>query len=115
MALYLGLDSSTQGLKALLVDPARGAIVASCAVNYGADLPEFGCPGGVLAHPDPLVKHADPLLWVAALDMLLGRMRAAGMPLDEVEAIGGSGQQHGSVYLNERFFGIVADLRPGAD
>lgn len=111
MPLYLGLDSSTQGLKALLIDPAEGRIIAKCAVHYGQDLPSYGCPDGFLTHPDPLVKHADPLLWVAALDLLLDRMRQAGLPLHEVAAIGGSGQQHGSVYLNERFFGIVATLQ----
>ena len=115
MALYLGLDSSTQGLKALLIHAEQGAIVGSCAVNYEADLPAFGCPGGVLAHADPLVKHADPLLWLAALDLLLARMQAAGLPLDQVAGIGGSGQQHGSVYLNDRFEAILHGLSPASE
>ena len=108
--LYLGLDSSTQGLKALLIDPASGKIVASHAVNFGADLPEFNCPGGFLPNADPLVKHADPLMWLAALDLLLGKMQAAGVPLANIAGIGGSGQQHGSVYLNANFFPIVGCL-----
>ena len=112
MALFLGLDSSTQGLKAILIDPVRGRIAASGAVNYEADLPEYGCVGGVLPNPDPLVKHADPLLWLAALDLVLERLKAAGAPLAEVEGVGGSGQQHGSVYLNARFVEIVGNLRP---
>jgi xylulokinase len=112
MPLYLGLDSSTQGLKALLIDVAQGRIVAKSAVNYGLDLPSYGCLDGVLPNPDPLVKHADPMLWLAALDLLLQRMQQAGLPLRQIAAIGGSGQQHGSVYLNERFFGIVAKLQP---
>jgi xylulokinase len=112
MALYLGLDSSTQGLKAVLIDAAQGSVVATSAVNYGHDLPEYGCRDGVLPNPDPLVKHADPLLWLAALDLLLGRMQAQGLPLQEVQGIGGSGQQHGSVYFNEAFFGIVSGLKP---
>ena len=112
MALFLGLDSSTQGLKAMLIDPAKGEIVATGAVNYEADLPEYGCVGGVLPNADPLVRHADPLMWLAALDLVLERLKTAGAPLAEVEGIGGSGQQHGSVYLNAQFFDLIGDLRP---
>ncbi len=115
MALYLGLDSSTQGLKALLIDPAQGKIVSSAAVNFGKDLPQYQCPEGTLSHPDPLVKHSDPLLWVAALDLLLKRLQAQGAPLGQVEGIGGSGQQHGSVYLNARAESILASLDPSRD
>lgn len=113
MALYLGLDSSTQGIKALLVDPGERKIVTSCAVNFEADLPEYACHGGVLPNEDPLVKHSDPLMWLAALDLVLARLHAAGAPMEKVEGIGGSGQQHGSVYLNDRFFSIIESLRPG--
>ena len=115
MALYLGLDSSTQGLKGVLIDPARGNIVASAAVNFGKDLPDYRCPEGTLPNPDPLVKHSDPLLWVAALDLLLKRMQADGAPLEQVQGIGGSGQQHGSVYLNAQAAKILASLDPRQD
>jgi xylulokinase len=115
MPLYLGLDSSTQGLKGLIIDPGQGIIVASGAVNFGKDLPQFRCPEGTLPHRDPLVKHSDPLLWVAALDLLLGRMQSAGAPLGQVEGIGGSGQQHGSVYLNAQCERILASLVSSKD
>ena len=103
MAYYLGLDSSTQGLCALLIDASAGTVVVEAAVNFGLDLPEFDCPQGFLAHPDPLVKHSDPLLWAAALDLLLGRLHAQGAPLSQVAGISGSGQQHGTVYLSAEF------------
>ena len=103
MSLYLSFDSSTQGVKAVIIDPAREEIVWAKAVNFGKDLPSFHCPGGVLENPDPLVKHADPLLWLAALDLLLLRLKEDGAPLDQVAAIGGDGQQHGSVYLHAGF------------
>ena len=79
MAYYLGIDSSTQSMKGLVIDPAAGAVVGAAGVNFTADLPQYNCPDGVLAHPDPLVKHADPLMWLAALDLLLERLRAAGV------------------------------------
>lgn len=110
MGVYLGLDSSTQSLSAILIDADAGTILADESVNYGKDLPDYNCAGGVLPSADPLVQHADPLVWVAALDLLLDRMSQAGAPLDRVEAVSGSGQQHGSVYLNETFDDVLRSL-----
>jgi xylulokinase len=66
----------------------------------------------VLAHPDPLVKHSDPLMWLAALDLLMARLQATGVAMDRIAAIGGDGQQHGSVYLNGQFTDVLAGLKP---
>ncbi|MDR1498505.1 MAG: carbohydrate kinase [Puniceicoccales bacterium] len=110
---FLGFDSSTQGLKALVIDADAGAIVAAASVNFGGDLPQYASPEGVLANDDPTVKHANPLLWLEALDLVLRRLVEAGAPLGDVRGIGGSGQQHGSVYLNDdRAFGVFASLDP---
>ncbi len=110
MSYHLGLDSSTQSLKGLIIDAAAGTIVAQMAVNFAKDLPQYQAaysPSG-----DPLEKHGEPLLWVAALDLLFTRMQAEGAPLDRVVGIAGSGQQHGSVYLNSRAEAILAVLDP---
>ncbi|MCF6175352.1 MAG: hypothetical protein L3J71_06265 [Victivallaceae bacterium] len=112
MSLYLGLDSSTQGLKAIIIDPVPGEIVYSEQVNYSQDLPEYNCPDGVLDNSDPLIKHASPLMWAAALDLLLEKMYQNGAPLSSIGAISGSGQQHGSVYLNDKFTDMLAKLNP---
>jgi len=110
MAYYLGIDSSTQSMKGLVIDPTAEVIVASASVNFKADLPQFNCPDGVLANSDPLVKHADPLMWLAALDLLLARLAATGVNMAGITAVGGDGQQHGSVYLNSRFAALLAGL-----
>jgi xylulokinase len=102
MGLYLGLDSSTQSLSALVIDSDAGQIVRQEAVNFGKDLPEYGSPQGFLPNPDAQVRHANPLLWVAALDLLLSKLKASGFDFAAVRGISGSGQQHGSVYLNTR-------------
>ncbi len=112
MSLFLGLDSSTQGLKAEIIDIAAGAIVAGAAVNFGKDLPEYNCPNGYLENPDPLIKHADPLMWAAALDLILERLKKQNAPLNKIAGISGSGQQHGSVCLNDKFTSIIAKLNP---
>ena len=102
MGLYLGLDSSTQSLSALVIDTDAGQVVRQEAVNFGQDLPEYGSPQGFLPNPDPQLRHGDPLLWVAALELLFSRMKTNGFDFAAVRGLSGSGQQHGSVYLKTR-------------
>ena len=103
MGWFLGLDSSTQSLSAVVIDTADGSLVGEFGVSFEQDLAEFGCSQGVLPSDDPLVKHSDPLLWLAALDRLCGQMVAGGVDVGRIAGISGSGQQHGTVYLNSRF------------
>jgi xylulokinase len=99
MAFFLGLDSSTQSLSALIIDTDTGKVVADRSINFGARLPQYRSPNGFLPHADPAIKHSDPLMWVEALDLVLEELRAAGVDLGRVAGISGAGQQHGSVYL----------------
>ncbi len=113
MALYLGLDLSTQSLKAEIIDPqSPERSFPSFAVNFGKDLPEYGAPEGFRRHDAPLIREADPGMWLDALDLLFRRMSEAGVPLREVAGISGSGQQHGTVYLKKTFFAAVGRLDP---
>ena len=95
---FLGLDSSTQSLTALLVDTDTGEVIDR-SVAFGARLPQYRSPNGFLAHPDSRVRHSDPLMWVEALDLLLGELRESGVDLSTIRGVSGAGQQHGSVYL----------------
>lgn len=101
MALFLGLDSSTQSLSAIVIDTAEGRVVVDESVNFGSDLPKYESPQGVLPNADPRIKHSDPLMWVEALELLLGRVRERGFDWAKVATISGAGQQHGSVFLKE--------------
>ncbi|MGD0837586.1 MAG: FGGY-family carbohydrate kinase [Polyangia bacterium] len=105
MAQYLGLDSSTQSLSALLIETG-GKVLLQKSVSFGERLPQYRSPKGFLPGPDPSVIHADPLMWVDALEMLLGELRAAGADLAQVRGISGAGQQHGSVYLSTSLDGV---------
>lgn len=109
----LGIDSSTQSIKALVYDTDAGKVVTTVSVNFGKELPEFGCPDGFLPNADPLVRHADPKLWVAGLDKVLGKLKDA-FDTSKIAAIGGDGQQHGSVYLNSAWDGALARLSQSA-
>jgi xylulokinase len=110
--LFLGLDSSTQSLSAVVIDLDSHRVIYEKSLNFDRALPQFKTQNGVLPHPDPLVKHSSPLLWAAALDGLFAIMQKDGVPLGEILAVSGSGQQHGSVYLNERAAARLGKLNP---
>ena len=100
----LGIDSSTQSIKALVYDSDAGRVVMTVSVNFGRELPEYNCPDGFLPNDDVLVRQADPRLWVAGLEKVLEKLQAA-FDTSKIAAIGGDGQQHGSVYLSEPYCG----------
>ncbi|MCT1557585.1 xylulokinase [Helcobacillus massiliensis] len=77
MSLVLGIDSSTQSTKALLVDADSGEIVEERRAG----------------HPD--ATEVDPREWLKALD------DAAGPLLSRAQAVAVGGQQHGMVALDD--------------
>ncbi|MFP4057590.1 MAG: xylulokinase [Candidatus Brocadiia bacterium] len=99
MSLYLGLDASTQSLSAVVLDLEARQVVGDLSLNFDERLPQFGTRNGVLPSDEPGVAHSDPLLWLAALDLMCQDLAQAGIDLAQVAAVCGSGQQHGSVYL----------------
>lgn len=110
--LFLGLDSSTQSLSAVVIDLDTRKVVYEHSLNFDAALPQFKTKHGVLPGRDPLVKHSTPLLWAAALDLLFAQMKKDKVALKNILAISGSGQQHGSVYLNAKAPEALAALDP---
>lgn len=79
MPLVLGVDSSTQSCKAVVVDTSTGAVVRS----------------GRASHPDG--TSVDTEAWWSALDTAIAH---AGS-LDDITAWSIGGQQHGMVVLDE--------------
>lgn len=112
MALYLGLDASTQSLTAAVVDFARREVLTTHTISFDERLPRFGTQNGVLPSEDPTVAHSDPLMWLAALDLMCEDLKAQGIDLARVAAIAGSGQQHGSVYLKANAADVLRKLNP---
>lgn len=76
MALVLGIDSSTQSCKALLVDATTGAIVDE----------------GRASHPSG--TEVDPQAWIDALE------KATAGLLERADAVSIAGQQHGMVAVD---------------
>ena len=108
--LFLGLDSSTQSLSAVVVDHDAHEVIHEASLSFDEVLPHYGTKNGVLTHSDPKVVHAPPLMWAEALDVLLSKMQSDGVSLDQILAVSGSGQQHGSVYLNATGAEILSKL-----
>ena len=108
MARFLGLDASTQSMSALIIDTDTGAVCANHSVVFGERLPRYHCPNGFLVNDDPRVMHSDPLMWVEALELILGDLVKAGVDLGSVRGVSGAGQQHGSVYLARSFATVGA-------
>ncbi len=77
-SLVLGIDSSTQSTKAVLVDASDGTVLAEQRATH------------------PAGTSVDPRAWLSALDEA-----TAGL-LDRAEAVAVGGQQHGLVALDEQ-------------
>lgn len=112
--MHLGIDSSTQSLSGVVIDVATGSIVAEMSVNFGADLPQYGSPNGFIPGGTGGEVHADPRLWLAALDQMLFGLGDL-VDMSRIRSIGGSGQQHGSVYVNGSSAERLQTLDPESD
>jgi len=113
--VYLGLDASTQSLTASLIragDDGRETI-AEYALSFDDNFPEFGTAKGVIRGDAPGVVGAPPLLWVTALDRMMGELVARWpREMAELAAVSGSAQQHGSVYLHARGLARLSSINP---
>jgi len=113
--LYLGLDSSTQSLTAVVVDIEgdRREVVFQSSLSFDRDLPQYGTRHGVLPNQNPAISQSSPLLWTEALDAMLARIASCGLDLSRLAAVSGSAQQHGSVYLGANAEIVLATADPG--
>lgn len=116
-SLFLGLDSSTQSLKAVLLrfhsHDRQLKYDGDFSVNYDQDLPQYATSGGVHRGKDGLTVTAPTLMWVEALDHLLLKMKASNVDFAKIMAVSGSGQQHGSVYWNGKALQRLSTLSAG--
>ncbi len=89
MSLVLGIDTSTTATKAIVVDRGGGVrAVASASYQYET--------------PRPLWTEQDPhLWWDGTISAIRGAMSASGIEPAEIDAIGLTGQMHGSVLLDD--------------
>ena len=98
----LGIDISTQSITGVVL--RDHAVVAEVGIAYRDDprLARFGIDFASLIVPPRVPGEADqpPLMFLAALDVLFAELVRGGAPLDRLDAIAVSAQQHGHVYLS---------------
>lgn len=88
MSFVIGLDVSTTATKAILIDDL-GAVRGVASASYRYETPR------------PLWTEQDPALWWTGAIVAVGQVLAdTGVTGSEVEAVGLTGQMHGSVLLD---------------
>jgi xylulokinase len=88
MSLVLGIDSSTTATKAILVDEA-GTVVATASSSYDYETPQ------------PLWAEQSPSLWWdGAIESMRSVLDQSGQAPGDIDAVGLTGQMHGSVLLD---------------
>lgn len=105
----LGLDASTQSFSAVVINAAEGTVIAEHAINFGQHLPQYNAPQGFIPDGAEGEVHADPRMWLDALELLLQDLGKL-CDLSKISAISGAGQQHGSVYLSDDWFKVLPAL-----
>ncbi|XP_030454501.1 xylulose kinase 2 [Syzygium oleosum] len=109
-ALFLGFDSSTQSLKATVLDSHLN-IVATELVHFDSELPHYKTKDGVFRDPSVNGRIVSPtIMWVEALDLMLQKLAKSGLDFEKIAAVSGSGQQHGSVYWKSGSSAILSSL-----
>jgi xylulokinase len=115
MSFYLGLDTSTQSLTAILIEASdtRRAVVGTRSVVYDTAFPSYPTRNGVVPSADPLVAQSFPLMWVEALDRVMAEIgRQYPAEVARLAAVSGSAQQHGSVYLRAGLDAVLGSIGP---
>ncbi|KAJ7494715.1 hypothetical protein B0H11DRAFT_2003100 [Mycena galericulata] len=107
--LFLGLDLSTQQLKAVIVSE-DAAVVHESAVHFDKDLPQYGTTNGAILGPAEGEVTSPVAMWLDAVDLLMERLKQDGIRFGEIVAISGAGQQHGSVYWSKSAEDVLAAL-----
>jgi xylulokinase len=110
MEYFLGIDCSTQSLTGVLINLSKNEIIIRHSINFDEELPHYNTQNGVFSSNGGKVVHSNPLMWVEALELLFKALVQKNLPLNEIKAISGSGQQHGTVYLNNSFGTTLKNL-----
>ncbi|KAH7890800.1 hypothetical protein F5I97DRAFT_1933955 [Phlebopus sp. FC_14] len=109
--LFLGFDLSTQQLKAIVISE-DSSVVHESSVHFDKDLPGYGTSNGAIRGPDDGEVTSPVLMWLQAMDLIMERVRNAGVDLRAIAGISGAGQQHSSVYWSEHAERALASMDP---
>ena len=115
-ALYtLGIDFSTQSVKALVLDVRSAEVIRADTFEYDTAFPSYGTTGGVLQNEGPAIRHTSPFMLVEALDLVFSRLHRSGVDLGLIGAVKIDAMQHCTVYADMSFGERLESLSPGKD
>jgi len=63
-------------------------------------LPKYKTKNGVIQNLSEGVSESDPLMWIAAIEILFERLKQSEIPQQNIKSVSVSGQQHGLVALD---------------
>ncbi|XP_024174458.1 xylulose kinase 2 isoform X1 [Rosa chinensis] len=107
---FLGFDSSTQSLKATVLDSNLN-FVTSELVQFDTCLAHYKTKDGVYRDASIDGRVVSPtLMWVEALDLVLDKLLKSHLDFGKITAVSGSGQQHSSVYWKNGSSSILSSL-----
>ena len=89
--LFLGLDLSTQQLKAILLSQDF-SIVHETSVHFDRDLPHYGTVNGAIRGPGSGEVTSPVEMWLEAIDLLFQRLNADQVDFGAISAISGAAQ-----------------------
>ena len=89
--LFLGLDLSTQQLKATILYKASN-IVHEASVHFDRDLPHHGTTNGAIRGPDAGEVTSPVRMWLEAIDLLCKKLHDDHIDFGDIVAISGAGQ-----------------------
>jgi len=114
MSLYIGFDSSTQSLTAVVIEIGGHdrRIAFEQTLAFDETLPQYKTRHGVLTSDEGRTVVAPAAMWADALDRLMATLAASGLDLRDIRAISGAGQQHGSVYVSAQWKSGLARIDP---
>ncbi|MEJ2296665.1 MAG: FGGY family carbohydrate kinase [Candidatus Lokiarchaeota archaeon] len=99
-------------MKAIVIDEPSFVVQNQIIINYDQDLPHYHTQNGVYISENGKKVSSNPLMWVEALDLLFEKLQNKDLPLNSIKALSGSAQQHGTVYLNNKFLNALISLNP---
>jgi xylulokinase len=88
--LFLGLDLSTQQLKAVLL--SESTPIHEASVHFEKDLPRYGTINGTIQGPGDGEVTSPVSMWLEAIDLLMERMKNSGIDFSAIVAVCGAAQ-----------------------
>jgi xylulokinase len=109
-ALFLGLDLSTQALKATLLSSSL-AVLSEESVRFDLDLPHYGTKGGTLQDPSGSgIVYSPVMMLIEAMDLIMERIKRAAWPVHRIRGVSAAGQQHASIYWSHAGPSILSTI-----